>query len=90
MVQTSGTALSSGQRAQYAVPASPCRSSLLDVGVASGDATQDWGEARRALCYVGIEEVNAAVEDLGADAVVVAGPLAGNDQCLAGPGPGVY
>jgi hypothetical protein len=49
MVQTSGTALSSGQRAQYAVPAIPCRSSLLDGEVASGD-----------------------------------------DQCLAGPGPGVY
>lgn len=166
MVQTSGTALSSGQRTQYAVPATPCRGSLLDralvtvltallrittpagparrlpagrpwralarrsrlegralsvvvvgapadvrqvlhraglrpaaytiVGVvldgevASGDATQDWGEAHRALCYVGIEEVDTAVKDLGADAVVVAGPLTRDDQGLHGPGPGVY
>jgi hypothetical protein len=187
MVQTSGTALSSGQRTQYAVPVTPCRGSLLDralvtvlttllritapggparwlparrpwravvrrgrlegralsvvvvgtpadvrqvrlegralsvvvvgtpadvrqvlhragrrpaaytiVGVvldgevASGDATQDWGEAHRALCYVGIDEVDTAVKDLGADAVVVAGPLTGDDQGLHGPGPGVY
>ncbi|MDI3330367.1 MAG: hypothetical protein QJR09_06450 [Micrococcus sp.] len=53
---------------------------VLDGAVGPGDATQDWGEVHPALCYVGIEEIDAAVRDLGADAVVVAGPLPSNQH----------
>ena len=55
---------------------------VLDGAVAPGDATQDWGEVDPALCYVGIEEVDAAVRDLGADAVVVVGPLWSGHQYI--------
>lgn len=55
---------------------------VLDGAVAPRDATQGWGEVAPALCYVGIEEVDAAVRDLGADAVVVAGPRSVGHQYI--------
>ena len=48
---------------------------VLDGPVDPGDVTRQWGRSRPVVCYVGLEEVGAAVRDLGADAVVVAGPL---------------
>lgn len=55
---------------------------VLDGEVAPRDAAQDWGEVHPALCYVGIEQVDAAVRDLGADAVVVAGPVSAGSVFL--------
>ena len=48
---------------------------VLDGPVEPGDVTRQWGRSQPVVCYVGLEEVGAAVRDLGADAVVVAGPL---------------
>jgi exopolysaccharide biosynthesis polyprenyl glycosylphosphotransferase len=55
---------------------------VLDGAVSPQDATRDWGVVHRASCYVGLEEVGDAVRDLGADAVVVAGPLTGGNQAI--------
>jgi hypothetical protein len=55
---------------------------VLDGAVAPGEASRGWGESHPVLCYVGIEEVGAAVRDLRADAVIVAGPLADGNQCI--------
>jgi hypothetical protein len=55
---------------------------VLDGAVAPADATQGWGEVTPAMCYVGIEELDAAVRDLGAQAVIAAGPLSVGNQCI--------
>lgn len=53
---------------------------VLDGPVGPEDVTRQWGRSQPVVCYVGLEEVGAAVRDLGADAVVVAGPLSEETQ----------